>query len=216
MSLWNSRYVPNRRLETYRSYEERRKRKSLPSVGGRRHSGNFEKWGLRGTSLEPFEAVTVASLLRGGGYATAAFGKTAPLADPLSQGFDGFLGQIDQSTAHNMRETTRPRPGFWHFHSGFGSGTLCLGVARNCGEDRVKSRGGPRDTYRSRLQSDTSRPRLKKPVQLDPVRALSSRERESERCECALSLSLSLFLSEEEEEEGHETQNARLARAKIK
>ena len=36
------------------------------------------------------------------GYRTAAFGKTAPLVAPAAQGFETFLGQLDQGVCHNM------------------------------------------------------------------------------------------------------------------
>ena len=36
------------------------------------------------------------------GYRTAAFGKVAPLASPLEQGFEVFVGQVDQALCHNM------------------------------------------------------------------------------------------------------------------
>lgn len=68
-----------------------------------RHSGMFPKYNLSGTSLNKGEAVTLAELLKDeAGYATALFGKSAPLTDPLSQGFDAFVGQIDQAKCHNM------------------------------------------------------------------------------------------------------------------
>ena len=68
-----------------------------------RHSGNFRRYGLPGTSLEPGQAVTVAEILKNkGNYITAAFGKSAPLTKPLQSGFDHFIGQVDQSLCHNM------------------------------------------------------------------------------------------------------------------
>ena len=36
------------------------------------------------------------------GYRTGAFGKVAPLASPLEQGFEVFVGQVDQALCHNM------------------------------------------------------------------------------------------------------------------
>eukprot|EP01062_Namystynia_karyoxenos_P067748 TRINITY_DN617_c0_g1_i2.p1 TRINITY_DN617_c0_g1~~TRINITY_DN617_c0_g1_i2.p1 ORF type:complete len:470 (+),score=114.27 TRINITY_DN617_c0_g1_i2:76-1485(+) len=67
-----------------------------------RHSGQFKKYGLKGTTLAPGDATTLAQVLKGAGYKTGAFGKIAPLAAPQQQGFDDFLGQIDQSECHNM------------------------------------------------------------------------------------------------------------------
>ena len=61
-----------------------------------RHSGQFAKHGLDGTSIAPAAATTSAQMLRDAGYATAAFGKTAPLDAPTAQGFDYFIGQLDQ------------------------------------------------------------------------------------------------------------------------
>ena len=40
--------------------------------------------------------------MKDAGYETGAFGKIAPLTDPLLQGFDTFVGQIDQSACHQM------------------------------------------------------------------------------------------------------------------
>ena len=84
-----------------------------------RHSGQFSKHGFDGSSLAPGQATTVAEVLRAAGYETAAFGKTAPLVSPVEQGFDYFLGQLDQGVCHNMyvrraareREIVRDRGG---------------------------------------------------------------------------------------------------------
>eukprot|EP00659_Diplonema_papillatum_P021425 gene21425-32958_t len=67
-----------------------------------RHSGNFEKHGLNGTGLAPGQATTTAMILKNAGYTTCASGKIAPLLSPTMQGFDYFLGQVDQTAAHNM------------------------------------------------------------------------------------------------------------------
>ena len=40
--------------------------------------------------------------MKDAGYETGAFGKIAPLTDPLLQGFDTFIGQVDQSACHQM------------------------------------------------------------------------------------------------------------------
>eukprot|EP00439_Symbiodinium_sp_Y106_P082455 s400_g21.t2 len=68
-----------------------------------RHSGNFLKWGLNGEALRPNQTqTTLPQLLSQAGYRTGAFGKVAPLTSPLQQGFDTFLGQVDQALCHNM------------------------------------------------------------------------------------------------------------------
>ena len=67
-----------------------------------RHSGKFHKYNLPGTSLSPGQALTTAEVLKKAGYATALIGKSAPLTNPLQQGFDHFIGQVDQSKCHNM------------------------------------------------------------------------------------------------------------------
>ena len=55
-----------------------------------RHSGKFQQYHLPGTSLSPTQAVTTAELLKQAGYTTALVGKSAPLTNPLQQGFDYF------------------------------------------------------------------------------------------------------------------------------
>ena len=50
-----------------------------------RHSGQFQKHGYSGTGLAPGQATTVSQLLREAGYSTAAFGKVAPLLNPIKQ-----------------------------------------------------------------------------------------------------------------------------------
>ncbi|CAE7629008.1 GALNS [Symbiodinium microadriaticum] len=67
-----------------------------------RHSGNFLKLGLNGETLHPNQTQTLPQLLSQVGYRTGAFGKVAPLTSPLQQGFDTFLGQVDQALCHNM------------------------------------------------------------------------------------------------------------------
>lgn len=68
-----------------------------------RHSGQFVKHGYSGQDLSPSQKVTtLANVLQDAGYATGAFGKTAPLDSPQEMGFDDFFGQIDQAECHNM------------------------------------------------------------------------------------------------------------------
>lgn len=69
-----------------------------------RHSGQFANIGNSGTDLAP-GVTTLANVLQDAGYATGAFGKTSPLESPEEQGFDIFLGQINQSECHNMYPT---------------------------------------------------------------------------------------------------------------
>ena len=67
-----------------------------------RHSGKFEQYNLPGTSLSPGQALTTAEVLKKAGYTTALIGKSAPLTNPLQQGFDHFVGQVNQAACHNM------------------------------------------------------------------------------------------------------------------
>mmetsp|Transcript_64912 Transcript_64912/g.152677 ORF Transcript_64912/g.152677 Transcript_64912/m.152677 type:complete len:485 (+) Transcript_64912:28-1482(+) len=68
-----------------------------------RHSGSFDKHGLDGESLPPSQNfTTLPDLLLKAGYKTGAFGKVAPLTSPLQQGFQTFVGQVDQARCHNM------------------------------------------------------------------------------------------------------------------
>lgn len=67
-----------------------------------RHSGQFVKYGYPGTTLAAGAAETTQMLLQKAGYATAGVGKMAPLHDPVPQGFDYFIGQVDQGLCHNM------------------------------------------------------------------------------------------------------------------
>jgi len=84
-----------------------------------RHSGQFVKHGYNGMDLYPDQNVTtLAGVLKSAGYATGAFGKTAPLSSPESMGFDHFFGQIDQTECHNMY----PR----QIDSGLGRGNVNL------------------------------------------------------------------------------------------
>eukprot|EP00940_MAST-03C_sp_MAST-3C-sp2_P002291 g2291.t1 len=92
-----------------------------------RHSGMFPKYNLSGTSLNPGEATTLSEILKRANYTTGLFGKSAPLNDPLSQGFDAFIGQIDQSKCHNMY----PRA----IDQGHGQGNLKLPL-----NDKTRSR----------------------------------------------------------------------------
>ena len=66
------------------------------------HSGHFQARGFSGQNIAPNQAPTVADVLKAAGYATALFGKAAPLSDPLRSGFDAFVGQVDQGACHDM------------------------------------------------------------------------------------------------------------------
>jgi arylsulfatase A len=75
------------------------------------HTGHTPVRGNRGVEPEgqwpiPDSAVTIAEVLRKGGYATGDFGKwglgpVASTGDPVKQGFDHFFGYNCQSKAHN-------------------------------------------------------------------------------------------------------------------
>jgi arylsulfatase A len=67
-----------------------------------RHSGHFQQNKLPGTSLAPGTATTAAMVLQRAGYTTGLMGKAAPLNNPVEQGFDVFLGQVNQGFCHNM------------------------------------------------------------------------------------------------------------------
>eukprot|EP00928_Gymnodinium_smaydae_P049917 TRINITY_DN33528_c0_g1_i1.p1 TRINITY_DN33528_c0_g1~~TRINITY_DN33528_c0_g1_i1.p1 ORF type:complete len:506 (+),score=36.65 TRINITY_DN33528_c0_g1_i1:42-1520(+) len=68
-----------------------------------RHSGKFFEHGLSGQEIAPDQNVTtLAEVLLTAGYRTGAFGKVAPLVSPLRQGFQSFVGQVDQGLCHNM------------------------------------------------------------------------------------------------------------------
>lgn len=69
-----------------------------------RHSGQFPKHGLSGHAIRKGQpgVALLPELLKSAGYATGAFGKSAPLMDPQGQGFDAFVGQVDQNLCHNM------------------------------------------------------------------------------------------------------------------
>lgn len=67
-----------------------------------RHSGNFARYGYDGEHLAAGQAVTLGEVLSGAGYATALFGKSAPLSTPTASGFDAFVGQVSQLDCHNM------------------------------------------------------------------------------------------------------------------
>ncbi|CAJ1417705.1 unnamed protein product [Effrenium voratum] len=68
-----------------------------------RHSGNFKAAGLNGEGIDPEKNVSLLPrVLKQAGYRTGLFGKSAPLTSPLQQGFDAFLGQVDQALCHNM------------------------------------------------------------------------------------------------------------------
>ena len=69
------------------------------------HSGHFPREGLNGEALAPAQSaamLTLPAMLRRAGYVTAAIGKLAPLTAPVEQGFDTFLGQVDQGLCHNL------------------------------------------------------------------------------------------------------------------
>jgi len=68
-----------------------------------RHSGSFVKHGLNGAEIKPGDNVlNLGQMLHDAGYTTGLFGKSAPLTAPLQQGFDAFVGQVDQAYCHNM------------------------------------------------------------------------------------------------------------------
>ena len=69
------------------------------------HSGHFPREGLNGEALAPAQSaslLTLPAMLQKAGYMTAAAGKVAPLTAPVEQGFDSFIGQVDQGLCHNM------------------------------------------------------------------------------------------------------------------
>ena len=69
------------------------------------HSGHFPREGLNGEALAPAQSaslLTLPAMLQRAGYITAAAGKVAPLTAPVEQGFDSFIGQVDQGLCHNM------------------------------------------------------------------------------------------------------------------
>jgi arylsulfatase A-like enzyme len=67
------------------------------------HSGHFQQNNLPGTSLPAdTRALTTPRMLQKAGYVTAGVGKMAPLDQPTAQGFDYFIGQVDQALCHNM------------------------------------------------------------------------------------------------------------------
>lgn len=71
------------------------------------HSGNFVGRGLSGMAFGADKDVpTLPRLLKGAGYTTAVFGKSDPLLAPLNQGFDYFIGQVDQVQCHDMYPRT--------------------------------------------------------------------------------------------------------------
>lgn len=67
-----------------------------------RHSGRFLSMGVAKMNLRPKQITIFPEVLQSAGYVTGAFGKTSPLAEPLRQGFDVFLGQISQGLCHQM------------------------------------------------------------------------------------------------------------------
>ena len=75
-----------------------------------RHVGHCRVWGNDVDYLRP-DDVTMAEVLKAGGYATGAFGKWGlsfndkPESFPTSQGFDEFFGFLDQRHAHNYFPT---------------------------------------------------------------------------------------------------------------
>ena len=72
------------------------------------HSGNFIEKGLTGMAFGPEKnnISTLPKMLKAAGYTTAVFGKSDPLLAPVSQGFDYFIGQVDQVQCHDMYPRT--------------------------------------------------------------------------------------------------------------
>ncbi len=73
------------------------------------HTGHARIRGNGGTALEPGD-VTVAEVLKAAGYSTGLVGKwglgrEGTAGAPNKQGFDEFLGYLDQSHAHNSWPT---------------------------------------------------------------------------------------------------------------
>ena len=67
------------------------------------HSGKFTEKGLSGMAFGAERNVsTLPRLLKAAGYTTAVFGKSDPLLAPVNQGFDYFIGQVDQVQCHDM------------------------------------------------------------------------------------------------------------------
>ena len=67
------------------------------------HSGHFPREKLAGTNIPRTQDIlTTPEMLQKAGYATAGLGKMAPLASPTEQGFDYFVGQVDQGLCPNM------------------------------------------------------------------------------------------------------------------
>ena len=67
------------------------------------HSGNFIEKGLSGMAFGADKNhSTLPRLLKAAGYTTAVFGKSDPLLAPVNQGFDYFIGQVDQVQCHDM------------------------------------------------------------------------------------------------------------------
>ena len=67
------------------------------------HSGHFPAQNLAGTNIPASQDIPLlGTMLQNAGYATASIGKVAPLASPTTQGFDHFIGQVDQGLCHNM------------------------------------------------------------------------------------------------------------------
>ena len=67
------------------------------------HSGHFPREGLNGgTAPAHRRRPNAAGDAAAAGYITAAAGKVAPLTAPVEQGFDSFIGQVDQGLCHNM------------------------------------------------------------------------------------------------------------------
>jgi arylsulfatase A-like enzyme len=67
------------------------------------HSGHFGAHKLPGTQFPTsLDILTTPEMLQKAGYATAGIGKMAPLNAPVLQGFDYFIGQINQGLCHNM------------------------------------------------------------------------------------------------------------------
>ena len=91
--------------------------RQLPQVGSKRRDAASQPDADTTSTLKPGwtrpqPRTTITTLNKGSvalvvlscqvGYRTGAFGKVAPLTSPLQQGFDTFLGQVDQA-ARNAR-----------------------------------------------------------------------------------------------------------------
>lgn len=79
-------------------------------IRGNRELGGYDDESEGGQEPIAAGTVTIASLLKGAGYATAGYGKwglgfRGTTGAPTRQGFDTFLGWLDQKQAHNYYPT---------------------------------------------------------------------------------------------------------------